>query len=891
MATLPTVPPRFPASKLLIPELPAEFAPRPRLRQLLDRAAADQVIVLSAPGGSGKTLLVADWVRSGDGPETAWLSLDVDDNDPHRLRAAVVAALLAVPSVAADHRLQRLLTDVTKEHDGDGDRDGDVVETLAAALDVLDPPVRLVLDDVHALIGTQVLRDLGRLVRRRPAGVRLVLVSRIDPPISVPRLRLEGRLHELRVDVLRFTLDDTAALLHAADLQLIPAQVARLYTRTDGWGAGLRLAALALRRTDDPDGFLAAFSGDERSVADYLTGEIVAGLSADIRDLLRSVSLCSPLPGALAAELSGRPDAAALLDQLGKETALVERTAPGSYRIQPLLRSYLSAELARHRPATYRDLESTVARWWLAAGQPVHALRHAERAGDSALITDVVHGSGMSLLLGGDLGPLRRALAAVGPAARTTDPWLALTAAISHLESRDLPAATAALGDARRAWPVEPDAGLQALLASAELLARAEGLDGEPIAGAADDAVRSGSRPADLADAGPAQPEVQALLHASRGVAEYTTPGGADLDLARTEFDRALELARVHDLGYLEVQCLWMLATLAALHGDLRGMTAAADQAVAAAARRGRHPSAWSAGPAGMLAYADLLRGEPAAAAARCEEALGVGDPLPVEAAQLLHAVHGAALADRGQRAAGLAELRAARAEFGHGVVPPAMAAALALLEHRVALLNGNLPAAAQAAEWLTARTGPTAETLLLEAWTQAAAGRHAAAEIIAAPVFEPDMPVLLPHTRVEALLLHAEAALHAGDQTTGRAALQAALAQAEILGVAWPLALAGPRTQELLVTRAAGNGLGPFADRVAAARAAVVADPAVPLSDRERDVLELLPSLLTSRQIAEEFTVSVNTVKTHVRAIYAKLGVSSRSDAVARAKDAGLLP
>jgi LuxR family maltose regulon positive regulatory protein len=292
-----------------------------------------------------------------------------------------------------------------------------------------------------------------------------------------------------------------------------------------------------------------------------------------------------------------------------------------------------------------------------------------------------------------------------------------------------------------------------------------------------------------------------------------------------------------------------------------------------------------------MLAYADLLRGDPAAAAARCEESLGAGDPLPVEAAQLLHAVHGAALADQGQRAAGLAELRAARVEFGHAAVPPAMVAALAALEHRVALLNGNLPAAVQVAEWLTARTGPTAETLLLEAWTQAAAGRHAAADIIVAPVSEPDMPVLLPQTAVEALLLHAEAALRADDRVAGRTALEAALAQAEILGVVRPLALAGPRTQELLTARAAGNGRGPFAARVAAARTAVVADPAVLLSDRELDVLAFLPLLLTARGIADEFTVSVNTVKSHVRGIYAKLGVASRSEAVAHARDAGLLP
>src|SRR4051794_15295676 len=152
MATPPTVPPRYPASKFLTPELPAEFAPRPRLRRLLDRAAADQVIVLSAPGGSGKTLLVADWVRSGEGPATAWISLDLDDNDPRRLWAAVVAALLAVPSVVADRRLQRLLTDVTRK------RKADVVDALAAALDVLDPPVRLLPGDGHELIRAQGVR-------------------------------------------------------------------------------------------------------------------------------------------------------------------------------------------------------------------------------------------------------------------------------------------------------------------------------------------------------------------------------------------------------------------------------------------------------------------------------------------------------------------------------------------------------------------------------------------------------------------------------------------------------------------------------------------------------------------------------------------------------------
>ena len=194
--------------------------------------------------------------------------------------------------------------------------------------------------------------------------MQLVLASRSDPPISVPRLRLEGRLHELRADLLRFTVDDTAALLTATGLVLTPAQVAVLHARTDGWAAGLRLAALALRRTDDPAAFLTQFSGDERSVADYLTGEILDGLKPETQDFLRVVSVCSPVPAALAAELSDRADADRLLDDLRQETALVERTSPGTYRIHPLLRSYLTADLARTRPETYRQSQAAAARWW-----------------------------------------------------------------------------------------------------------------------------------------------------------------------------------------------------------------------------------------------------------------------------------------------------------------------------------------------------------------------------------------------------------------------------------------------------------------------------------------------------------------------------------------------
>jgi LuxR family transcriptional regulator, maltose regulon positive regulatory protein len=315
------------------------------------------------------------------------------------------------------------------------------------------------------------------------------------------------------------------------------------------------------------------------------------------------------------------------------------------------------------------------------------------------------------------------------------------------------------------------------------------------------------------------------------------------------------------------------------------------EQALAAASRRGRHPSGWSAGPAALVAYADLMVGRPAAAAAAADEALGTWDLPPPEAAYMLHAVHGAALADQGHRSAGLAEMRAARTEFGDTPAASSTLAALAVLEHRVALVSGNGGAAAEVMGWLVPRADTTGETLMLKACVEAAAGRHEAARSIAARVHEAGMPILLPYTVVEAYLVEAEAALQADDPDSGRAALEAALEKAEAIGVARPFALAGPCTQELLTDQLRLRSTGTFATQVAAARAAVASDVAVPLSEREMAVLALLPSLLSAREIAAEFTVSVNTVKSHIRSIYAKLGVSTRREAVLAAQDRGLVP
>jgi len=862
---------RVPQSKIAVPPLPADFSSRPRVLAHLNRIVPGQLLLVSAPAGYGKTLALSDWVRHS-GPATAWVTIDREDDSP-RLWSALLTALAVLPSLPAESPLRRASHFDT--HVGPGD----FVDHIVAAIETVGTPLRLVLDDVNLLAAGGPMSDLARLVHRRPANLHLVLSSRVDPPLSIPRLRLGGQLHELRADHLRFSYDDADAMLHAAGLDLAPDQVARLHHRTEGWAAGLRLAAIALRRTDDPAGFISDFSGDERSMADYLTGELLAGFPPEMLDFLRALSVCAQLSAGLAVALTDRQDAARLLDELGRETALIERQVSDTYRIHPLLRTYLAANLERHRPALHRRLHVTAASWWIDAGEPEHALRHAERSGDREHLRALLRRTSVVLLLQGEFDAVRAALDLVRPEGRSSDAWIALIATLTHIDERALPAAAAGLRQVRSVWPTDAGQALRMLRGSAELLGRCVGL------------VTDAKFPVPVGhDA--AEPELRALLHGSQGIAEFAPGGGGDAELAQRDLDSALHLARTLGFAYTEVQILCTTALLAASLGDYGRMVGAAEEAVRAASRRGRHPSTWTARASAVLGYAELLAGNPSSARRWAANALDTDqDRVPPETLYALRIVHGAARSDEGDRAAGFADMQAA-GKNGSGMLwPPPVPAALAMLEHRVVLLHGNLTAAAEVVAWLERRVGRVAEVFLMEALATLATGRPDAARAANPRSRDRPLPVLLPHTIIEALLIDAEAALRGENVAAGTAALDRALRLGQPLGIVRPFVLAGPHTRNLLNSRPGARGTGAFATRLAAARRAVLADASVPLSERELVVLMLLPSLLSAGEIAVELTVSVNTVKSHIRSIYTKLGASSRREAVQRAQERGLLP
>ena len=339
------------------------------------------------------------------------------------------------------------------------------------------------------------------------------------------------------------------------------------------------------------------------------------------------------------------------------------------------------------------------------------------------------------------------------------------------------------------------------------------------------------------------------------------------------------------------MQCLVLLGVIACTSGDVRTMLALSNEAIAAASRHGWQGSTWSAAATTMIAHAALLRADPPEAERLAADGLALRPGLltpPLRFA--LQVVHGAATFDQGHRANGLAELQQARSELGDVRIGAEQAASAAVLEFRAALQLGHTTAARTVYGWLAERTHDNAELLVMRAWTESAAGRHEHARTVLRPVLDDTTPALLPHTLVDAWLLETTLAVAADERPAARRALQSALALAEPLDALRPFAQAGPSVRELLV-----HQLGSFGTTEAFAQRALAAgaggeDRHTTLSERELTVLGLLPSMLSLDEIATDLTVSVNTVKSHVRSIYTKLGVSSRRMAVLSAHENGLL-
>ncbi|HTX70063.1 MAG TPA: AAA family ATPase, partial [Thermoleophilia bacterium] len=280
---------------------------RKELFERLSEGRTSGIILVSAPAGSGKTVLLRSWIEdAGIADHVAWVAVERGERDPQRFWLSVVERLRG--AVGADAFVEKLAP--APDFDGES-----VVLRLVAELGSLEDPVVLVLDDLQELQSPEALAQLGLLIERRPSFLQMVLATRRDPQLGLHRLRLAGGLTELRAADLRFSLDESRELLAASGVAPSEESVGRLHARTEGWAAGLRLAALSLVGHPDPERFIAAFSGSERTVADYLLAEVLQREPDDVRRLLLRTSILERVCG---------PLADVLVDANGSESVLLE---------------------------------------------------------------------------------------------------------------------------------------------------------------------------------------------------------------------------------------------------------------------------------------------------------------------------------------------------------------------------------------------------------------------------------------------------------------------------------------------------------------------------------------------------------------------------------------
>jgi LuxR family transcriptional regulator, maltose regulon positive regulatory protein len=360
------------ATKLHVPQPRPGFLPRPRLSDRLDQGMARELVLVCTPAGFGKTALLGDWARGGRRP-VAWLSLDPGDNDPTVFWRYVAAALDGV-GVGVGERLAPLLG---------GPRPAPpeaVVTALVNTLAAQPNAVALVLDDYHLIQAPPVHDSLTLLLERLPPQLRLLLASRTDPPLPLARLRARGQLVELRAVELRFTIDETAALLReATGLELPADSVAALAARTEGWVAGLQLAGLSLQNHPDPAGFVATFSGSHRYVLDYLTEEVLTQQPKRLVAFLLETSVLERLSGPLCDAVTGRADSQTLLETLERANLFLVPLdeVRGWWRYHHLFADLLRARLQQTDPERVLGLHRNAAAWLQRHGLLDDAIRHA----------------------------------------------------------------------------------------------------------------------------------------------------------------------------------------------------------------------------------------------------------------------------------------------------------------------------------------------------------------------------------------------------------------------------------------------------------------------------------------------------------------------------------
>lgn len=888
------------ATKLFVPPLRAEAVRRPRLVQQLDEGlrSGRKLSLVSAPAGFGKTTLVGEWVAAlGERTPSirvAWLSLDPSDNDPVRFLGYLAVALRdpaarpdAAPEASAEAALTALINDLARS----------------------EQQVVLVLDDFQTIESPAVRDAVAFLLDHLPPQLHLVIATRSDPPLPTARLRAQGELTELRAADLRFTTVEAATFLNrVTGLSLSPEDVRILETRTEGWVAGLQLAALSMRDSSDVPGFLAAFAGSHRFVLDYLVEEVLEATPPDVREFLLQTSVLDRLSGPLCDAVNGQPGNAQVLARLERENLFVvplddEREW---FRYHHLFADVLRARLLARDADRVSDLNRSASEWYERNGSAEEAVHYAFAASDFPRAARLIEATIPGIRRSRQDATLLTWLTQLPADVIGRRPVLGVFSAWASLVAGDIDAVESPLAAAERMLSATDETG----------------------------------RPAHESEPGEELRNLPVTIALYRAAVAQAR---GDLRGVREQAQRAMDATMPDDhLGRGAAAGMLGLASWAM--GDIEGGIRAFGTSSASLRQAGNVTDAINIAmlivdmlqPLGRLREAQrtceaalLEAGATGSGAAIAELQASLSEIL-LERNELARAKQHLAGETRGDGAFShehhyrqfVARAKAAEAEnrlddaydllteaerhYRRGFFPEARP--IGGLKARIRIVQGLLP---EALEWVRDQNlSPDDELSYLNEFSHITRARLLLAQYRVDPALDTgrEATALLTRLReaaesggrqgsvIEILILQALLLEAQGDTAAALDPLQHALALAEPEGYVRMFVAEGQPMLRLL-RAAAGAGIRPDYVRVLSqvlrqteGSEAPSAPLTEPLSERELHVLRLLSTEMTGPEIARELYVSLNTMRTHTKHIFQKLDVTSRPAAVRRAEALGLI-